>query len=654
MQNADVFNTHLLSMAERFTTDSPSFSMMQMHPQMDPSQTLPYDVQTDGKPSTVTYPPNVSIGSSSTSKQQSRAGSPTPTSVSSLSSITATPPPPTTDGTSDPQPPPAKRRKLTFAEKEAGRQQKEVAKAEKDRLQVEKKARREEEKIRRDEERAAKDEEKRKKNEEREEKRRERELEKQEKEEAKRKKEDEVAKRERAQKRIQSFFGKPTSMIPAAPQTLDGPHEHSQQQTFMKAAPNDATIRDHHEEDGARTLIPNTRSIPEAKASDYSRTFLPFAVSPSTRVAPIARYSLDDGARQYLIRKVDIWMSDDYNHIPQSLIECLDLPSAESMTASTVLPSVRHIIDNLSESDGRTIDPHSGAAVRWDTFESLRRIPIKYIHFHEDVRPPYIGTSTRVSSISELLRLARNPVRQQRPELDYDEDSEAEWEEPEEGEELNSDGESDAESAADTEEMEEFLDDEGAEDGQRARKKNISNDMEPISTGLCWENNCGHAAFDTSLKGIPNIGECRLEFIKDSCKIPFDPFSSTSWGDEVEVSSTQAPSATLIDVKIGKQLRPTLHARLSGALDEQRLQPPRSDALKPPKPTKQLGRVLAGDELAAFKSTVSGSDLTKAGLLAIIKKRFPKTPNAVLSDTLRTVAERTGLKEADKRWQIVH
>lgn len=105
----------------------------------------------------------------------SRQPSPAPSITSSLTSMSATPDPsalPSADGG-----PPAKRRKLTFAERQTEKGRKEKERAEK--------------KARQEEERRVKDEEKRRVNEEREEKRRKKELETQEKEEIKRKKDEE-------------------------------------------------------------------------------------------------------------------------------------------------------------------------------------------------------------------------------------------------------------------------------------------------------------------------------------------------------------------------------------------------------------------------------------------------------------------------------
>jgi chromatin assembly factor 1 subunit A len=113
-----------------------------------------------------------------------------------------------------------------------------------------------------------------------------------------------------------------------------------------------------------------------------------------------------------------------------------------------------------------------------DAVDMLSSIPKKYLFFEQDVRPRYCGTWTKPVSAKEARRLAINPVHH-RSEVDYEYDSEAEWDD-EPGENLDSDVEGE-ESDDGEEDMEDFLDDDGA-----AKKSMISADLEPVSTGLIW------------------------------------------------------------------------------------------------------------------------------------------------------------------------
>lgn len=117
----------------------------------------------------------------------------------------------------------------------------------------------------------------------------------------------------------------------------------------------------------------------------------------------------------------------------------------------------------------------------------LAAIPIKYLHFAEDVRPPYVGTFTKILEPKACLNLCRNPFSRTLPAVNYDYDSEAEWEDPGEGEDLESEGEEEEEDE-DADDIGEFLDD-AEETGEPSSKGRLMcDDLEPISTGLCWEN----------------------------------------------------------------------------------------------------------------------------------------------------------------------
>lgn len=57
--------------------------------------------------------------------------------------------------------------------------------------------------------------------------------------------------------------------------------------------------------------------------------------------------------------------------------------------------------------------------------------------------------------------------------------------------------------------------------------------------------------------------------------------------------------------------------------------------------------------MPAFKQAISGSDLSKVGLIEVLKKKFPGKSGAAIKSTLELVAKRVGAKEADKRWVLI-
>ncbi|KAI4173403.1 MAG: hypothetical protein LQ343_002935 [Gyalolechia ehrenbergii] len=72
----------------------------------------------------------------------------------------------------------------------------------------------------------------------------------------------------------------------------------------------------------------------------------------------------------------------------------------------------------------------------------------------------------------------------------------------------------------------------------------------------------------------------------------------------------------------------------------------------PPKTRQAPKRMVAPDVIEGFKRAIEGSDLTKAGLIEVLKKQFPKQSKDAIKDTIGAVAERVGRREQDKKWVI--
>lgn len=524
---------------------------------------------------------------------------------SALSSVMSVPNPAVLEGTAnETSQPAAKRRRLTPSERLARDQEK----AQKQRE--------------RDEQRAKREAEKKVKEEEREEKKRERDL-------KKSREDEEKAKKERAQSRMTAFFAKPKS----------SPH----------STPVKASVGSCNGDEAACPIVP------DGAKSDYDKTFLPFEVPSNAVVAPFNQFSWDEEAVQHAMKTADSWLSQSMTQAPISLLASLELSPFESSARGISLPATAQLLERVAGSQHKPIDLTQEA----DPRALLRRLPMKYIYFHQDVRPPYIGTVSKGDSVLQQARAARNPFRRSKPELDYDDDSEAEWEEPEEGEDLDSEADDELESQGDAEDLDDFVDDEGQIDAARGKLKSLTNDMQPISSGLCWEDEAGRilASSDTLTSGLESLRmesllrkstttkelqRLKANRLIASCKFPLDPLSKDYWADHHETLSTAVQTASSTKRPVG---RPPLHARPNIAVNGMGTAKSSSDS-KPP-------RVLSGPELDIFKEVVNGNDLNKTGLLAVLKKRLPKIPNAVLGATLSTTAARIGLKEVDKRWRLV-
>lgn len=402
-------------------------------------------------------------------------------------------------------PPPPKKAKLTFQEKEIKRINKEI----KDKERAEEKARKEAEKARKDAEKQAHADEKAKKDAEKEAERKKKEAEKEEKrlaqeekrlaqeekrlaqeaekaareekrrrkEEEKLKAEEEKKKKDKGQMKLGNFFNIPASTRPRA-SSVD-----SKGRTSMSPAPQSSNV-------SAAIASPmKTPNKPEKTA--YEKLFPDFYIQQGVTVAPINRFERDEEAVEAIESILDSYLSGDRSPGRQRTFDAPALFHTSSLydkpRGKKHVP-VREIMSdfysgNSSKPIDLTTDSQNSQIKR--TGDLLKGIPMKILHFQEDVRPPYRGTYTS-RPVSGMSKLARNPLRRDLPNTDYDYDSEAEWiQDDEDAEDLKSEGDEEEE-LGDDEDMDDFLDDENDETAN-SRRLVLQGDLEPVSTGLCWE-----------------------------------------------------------------------------------------------------------------------------------------------------------------------
>jgi chromatin assembly factor 1 subunit A len=129
-----------------------------------------------------------------------------------------------------------------------------------------------------------------------------------------------------------------------------------------------------------------------------------------------------------------------------------------------------------------------------EPLKMLNSLPRKFLRFAEDVRPPYSGTFARRPTARGLL-MGRNPFMKALPRVDYDYDSEAEWEEGAQDEEveelLSDDAEDEDEGESVDEEMDGFLDDEMEDRSGKVRRGGVVAALVPVCSNLCWEDGRG-------------------------------------------------------------------------------------------------------------------------------------------------------------------
>ncbi|PRQ73813.1 hypothetical protein AAT19DRAFT_15380 [Rhodotorula toruloides] len=177
---------------------------------------------------------------------------------------------------------------------------------------------------------------------------------------------------------------------------------------------------------------PSSSPAKSSSTSDFDRVFHPFTVRECVTVAPVNRF-LHDG------KKVDVKI----NSMPELAKDAALAPLTTSHRYRThthnLYPSppyiVRDTVQRINDASLTTQD----TSELYDLLNDRSKIKVKLLKFHEDLRPGYVGTWTKTS----VMVGARNPLGRETFHLNYDVDSEAEWEEePDDpdAEDIGSDG----------------------------------------------------------------------------------------------------------------------------------------------------------------------------------------------------------------------
>ena len=359
----------------------------------------------------------------------------------------------------------------------------------------------------------------------------------------------------------------------------------------------------------------------DAVVSDYHRVFPEFFLQSHTSVAPPHRFQRDSEALAVMRQRVDQSLKaskDDSSEPPvfrpSELFRLMPYQRRWGRQAASVKDLLLQIQNMGGSGDAVGTTEVKSSSRRPQ--ELLSKVRMKSLKFGEDVRPPYQGTFTRKVPQSSAQKIARNPFRRCLPETNYDYDSEAEWEEPEEGEELDSEEEEEAEDDVD-DDLDGFLDDEDEDQPADGKRRLIVGDLEPQSSGLCWQT--------ASNTVDPGLQMYKIETISDTVALPIDPFSTVYW--QKPKSSDVGGSGT----GSGTTDRTTFCARGHNANADGNQNPGNSLALLGA--TGKAKRGFPPEQLAEFQEVVNGSDLTKMGLVEILKKRYLFLPFPLLTHT---------------------
>lgn len=410
-------------------------------------------------------------------------------------------------------------------------------------------------------------------------------------------------------------------------------------------------------ESDRRTRSISAQGTPsKPRLPDYKRHFPQFFIQSHTVLAPQNRFARDTEGLLRRAERIDEAISKTVGEDPSTNqgLDDLHLYFKRSKRTPPML-SVKEAINSAAGSSANPIDVMGVTSSTGNPRLILGHIAMKFLRFAEDVRPPYIGTYSKTPIKGSISSLARNPLGRVRPDTNYDYDSEAEWEDPIDGEDLNSEGEEEEEDE-DEGEMEGFLDD---EEPNAVRRRPLLGDQEPICSGICWEGE-SHSSNGSLLPDLNPyridvlLGKYhrsdsghRLSFQTENPRFPIDPFSTTYWvPSQSEKTSTKCLPNAQTTLMEPPRIPLSPINRTNTLLKRPPINPTTNQAPKAPK------RFVDLEILEEFKQAIVGSDLTKMGLCEILKKRFPKQKKDAIKDTLEAVAERVGEKAADKRWVL--
>ena len=412
--------------------------------------------------------------------------------------------------------PAAKKKRLTPEEKAAKAKAEEEAKAKKA-AEKEAKAKAEEEaKAERAAEKARKAEADRKKKEEAQKKEEEREKQRAKKEAEKKQQMEEQAKKERSQLTLLAMFGKPSSSVPKTEQKV---------------------VKTESNGDAGAVGTPSESS---AKSnSDYASLFKPFFIKDNVKLASYP-YEMDEETREAKSALLNEYVEGKRQVTPlplrENLLEALQIPYRSQR--GRVYPSVRKIMVEYQESSSSMpvdLTTESQTMQNRHALEALRAVPVKSLKFREDVRPPYVGTVSGLPpGVKSLRKVAIHPTARSVPSLNYDYDSEAEWQE-EDGEDVD-DLDDDEDDVENDEDMEDFLDD---SDDVGPSRLVFSGGMEPESTGLCWEDS-------KRLNSPAKLNTFRMEFILGELLDDIAPASCVQANSWLRISQRSCPDRSVL------------------------------------------------------------------------------------------------------------
>ncbi|XP_006278730.1 chromatin assembly factor 1 subunit A [Alligator mississippiensis] len=300
---------------------------------------------------------------------------------------------------------------------------------------------------------------------------------------------------------------------------------------------------------------PKTPQAPKTLAGSCGK-FAPFEIKENMALAPLSRVILEQEVLDQL---------DQLLKTPNS-----DVCFFKELKCRKPLKSNPTFINN-SNADTFNSDVVVVESCQMDTVPERKKFGrMKLLQFCENHRPAYWGTWNKKTTVIH----SRNPWSKDTKLLDYEVDSDEEWEEEEPGESLSHSEEDDEEEGEDEDDDDGFFvphgylsEDEGVTEecdpeNQKVRQKLKAKEwdellakgkrlrvLQPVKIGCLWENEQNGCSTNADLKVLQQFTACILE-------LPV--------ADE-ELQTQKTSKKRTKDQQILRQLLPLLHGNVNGS-----------------------------------------------------------------------------------------
>lgn len=326
-------------------------------------------------------------------------------------------------------------------------------------------------------------------------------------------------------------------------------------------------------------------SAKEASLSVYDEMFLPFFKKNNTVLAPNGQLDHDSlAASKKYLDSITVGTGITL----ANLFPCKT--AVKSETPAKYTPPIE-IVNALNSSE----------VTESQIYSMLSHLsPIKYLHFYENAKPPYIGTWCSEEHQSITLS---DPLSTDNTGLNYDYDSDLEWngEEEGEGEDIdNEDDEDEDDEEIEEDEMEDFVD-------TNDTKKKRTKFMGPLISINKWNDGTNDCVFL----------DMKYQNLTKQLQFPIDPFKNY-WEKE------SGPRKTLDKTK------PQTMLPVAGEPNDSK----QVNTLTPHKPV-----ITDKDTIKELISFIElNSDFTIGTLVELSQKQFKSYTKSIIKHTVQQVA----------------